>query len=223
MTLRKNSDFSSYLCSTCWASLFLTFAKKINMAHFSQNVAWPHGKSTAFWTRKGIFDHDWFFFFTNRVRIRIRILIFMFLGTVLFLSSWALFFFFLLDFLLDASDTSRFWSTSSMLYSWSSVTVTFTTFLLSFRTFLAFLRCFRSINLDLRIVSFTIPGHWMLGPRPMGSSDSLNKPLFQMNVTMCHEWWKIKILFSRVNEWLKKWKWNLYFEPRVAHWHYAIC
>ena len=83
--------------------------KKINVAHFSQNVAWPNGKSTAFWTRKGIFDHDWFFFFTNRVRIRIRILIFMFLGTVLFLSSWALFFFFLLDFLLDASDTLRFW------------------------------------------------------------------------------------------------------------------
>ena len=75
------------------------------------------------------------------------------------------------------------------------------------------------------------------------------------DVTMCHEWWKIKIIFSRlkewvsknidmspnkrkserservrlwwhinifVNEWLKKWKYYLYFEPRVAHWHYFI-
>ena len=72
---------------------------------------------------------------------------------------------------------------------------------------------------------------------------------------MYHEWWKIKIIFSRlkewvnknidispnkqkserservslwwninifVNEWLKKWKYYLYFEPRVVHWHYSM-
>ena len=117
MKLRKNSNFSSYRSSTCWASFFITFAKICGAFFAKCSVTTRQKKissdpwfetSTAFWTRKGIFDHDWFFFFTNRVRIRIRILIFMFLGTVLFLSSWALFFFFLLDFLLDASDTSRF-------------------------------------------------------------------------------------------------------------------
>ena len=43
-------------------------------------------------------------------------------------------------------------------------------------------------------------------------------------VTMCHEEWKIKIIFSP-KEWAKRtseWKYYLYFELRVAHWHYFI-
>ena len=56
--------------------------------------------------------------------------------------------------------------------------------------------------------------HWIL----------IIKILSSNNVTMCHEEWKIKIIFS-LKEWAKRtseWKYYLYFELRVAHWHYFI-
>ena len=81
MKLRKNSNFSSYRSSTCWASFFITFAKicgaffaKCSVATWQKKISsgpWFE-TSTAFWSRKGIFVHDWFFFFTNKIRIRIR-------------------------------------------------------------------------------------------------------------------------------------------------------
>ena len=90
---RKNSDFSSYGCSTGWASLVLAITK-MSAAFFAKCSMTTRQKkitsdpwfetSTAFWSRRvfqTIFVYDWFFIIIGRIRIRI----FLILGTVLFL------------------------------------------------------------------------------------------------------------------------------------------
>ena len=41
-------------------------------------------------------------------------------------------------------------------------------------------------------------------------------------VSEANEWVYGEISIFFVNEWLKKWKYYLYFEPGVAHWHYSM-
>ena len=71
-------------------------------------------------------------------------------------------------------------------------------------------------------------------PRVVKNKDNIftTEGMSEQKILICHqinervseanEWDYGDISIFFVNEWLKKWKYYLYFEPRVAHWHYFI-